>query len=554
MTEGSAGTPPPGDGDRGTARRAGDVGGGEGAAGVAGTAGRVDETRDNGGRPLTLPGVETPRSNPARARLSLRGRLTALTAAVVIVAIAVVSLSAYATVRYVSDQEISRNLQWQAQAIFDSPTPPGLSGAGAPSGPDWDSGTHPGHRPDEGQSAGPADPAPHFVQVTPSVRALVVTRRWSGHQAGVTWTADGLGGAEYAVLRGDETYSYRTANRQRILATMDGTGRAVVLTQDISSTRQMLGALVFVLVLVGIAGSLTAVIAGMAVATAGLGPVARLRRAVDRVSKTDELRPVPVQGVDEFAHLTESFNEMLRALQASRDKQAELVADASHELKTPLTSLRTNIELLMLASRPDTPDVSDADRREIERDVVAQIDEMASLVGDLVDLARADAMDPVYEDVDVVGTLREALDRVSRRRPDVTFESHLTTWHLCGDSFGLGRAFLNLLDNAAKWSPAGGVVRVYMDRIDDRSVEIRVADSGPGIPAEDRTKVFDRFYRSISSRSMPGSGLGLAIVKQVVETHGGVVMADESDDGGALIRLVLPGATTAHGSCPATGG
>ena len=145
---------------------------------------------------------------------------------------------------------------------------------------------------------------------------------------------------------------------------------------------------------------------------------------------------------------------------------------------------------------------------------------------------------------------------MQRRRPDVTFTTHLIDWQLRGDSFALSRALLNLLDNAAKWSPEGGVVRVWMQPIagegsdaaasgaedfSESEVEIRVADSGPGIPKEDREKVFDRFYRSIKARAMPGSGLGLAIVKQVIERHQGVIVADESDDGGALMRVVLPG-------------
>ncbi|POB29149.1 two-component sensor histidine kinase, partial [Klebsiella pneumoniae] len=140
--------------------------------------------------------------------------------------------------------------------------------------------------------------------------------------------------------------------------------------------------------------------------------------------------------------------------------------------------------------------------------------------------------------------------------PDVTFEIHAEPWVTQGDPLSLKRALLNLLDNAAKWSPQGGSVRVWMQPIppaasgltagtpasdgEEAAVEIRVADSGPGIPAADRKKVFDRFYRSINSRSMQGSGLGLSIVKQAVVNHGGAIIVDESDDGGALMRVVLP--------------
>ena len=100
------------------------------------------------------------------------------------------------------------------------------------------------------------------------------------------------------------------------------------------------------------------------------------------------------------------------------------------------------------------------------------------------------------------------------------------------------------MDNAAKWSPEDGTVRIGLRPVGEDLVELTVADSGPGIPEEERAKVFDRFYRAIQSRSMPGSGLGLAIVKQVIARHGGTIAVEESDDGGALMRVRLPGSAT----------
>lgn len=306
-------------------------------------------------------------------------------------------------------------------------------------------------------------------------------------------------------------------------------------------------------------GFIASIIAGIAVANSGIQPITRLRRAADEVSRTGELRQIPVYSHDELGSLTDSFNNMMNALQEAQTKQKNLVADASHELKTPLTSLRTNVELLMLASQRkdgEGPGISEEDRKDLERDVIAQIDEMSGLIGDLVDLAREDSNPEVLSTVEISELITLGIERVQRRRPDVTFDTHLIEWHLQGDAFALSRALLNLLDNAAKWSPEGGVVRVWMQPIvveegdaagpdtgapAHQEVEIRVADSGPGIPKEDRENVFDRFYRSIQARSMPGSGLGLAIVKQVIERHHGVIVADESDDGGALMRAVLPG-------------
>jgi len=217
------------------------------------------------------------------------------------------------------------------------------------------------------------------------------------------------------------------------------------------------------------------------------------------------------------------------------------VADAGHELRTPLTSLRTNMELLIASSRPGAPALSELDRSELREDVIAQIEELSTLVGDLVELAREEAPQVVQEDVELAELVEHAVERVRRRRSEVVFESWLQPWRMVGDAAALERAVLNVLDNAAKWSPAGESVQVVMTQVDPTHLEVTVSDAGTGIAPEDRALVFERFYRSTSSRSMPGSGLGLAIVKQVALRHGGAVWAEESDRGGARVRLRLAG-------------
>ncbi|MCK7663314.1 HAMP domain-containing histidine kinase [Corynebacterium sp. CCM 9185] len=346
---------------------------------------------------------------------------------------------------------------------------------------------------------------------------------------------------EVDVLQGTREVSVRSSGDERIFAESNKIGATVILAQDMRGTHQLISSLGLVLLLIGGIGVLIAIAAGMVVATTGLRPVSRLRQAVDYVARTDDLRPITVVGNDELAQLTRSFNGMLAALSASRRRQAELVADAGHELKTPLTSLRTNIELLMMVDRQGGASISQQDRRDLERDVIAQIEELSTLIGDLVDLAREDGPQQIVECVDLVECMETSLERVRRRRPDVTFTFASTPWFLYGDPFALGRATLNLMDNAAKWSPEGGEVRIDMEQVSDGLMEIRFSDSGPGIPVEDRQKVFERFYRSIAARSMPGSGLGLAIVAQVIARHAGTIVAEESDDGGAMMRVTLPG-------------
>lgn len=171
---------------------------------------------------------------------------------------------------------------------------------------------------------------------------------------------------------------------------------------------------------------------------------------------------------------------------------------------------------------------------------MAQMEEMSILIGDLVNLARDEAQGAEPEDFRLDEVLEEAVDRVRRRRPDVTFLFEADPWVIHGDRFAMGRAPINLIDNAAKWSPEGGTVRVSL-KAATRNAVLIVDDSGPGIAPAEREKVFERFYRAPESRSMPGSGLGLAIVKQVFDRHNATIVVEESDDGGARFRVVFPG-------------
>ena len=358
-------------------------------------------------------------------------------------------------------------------------------------------------------------------------------------------SAPPLGAQELSVAAGRAEYTVRTADLEdhpyRVVAVHAGEGQALVIAQRLDSTQQMFTKLGISLPIVGGAGVILAAIAGVAVARAALRPVDRLTDATERVAATGDMRPIPVDGNDELARLTHSFNEMLGALAASREQQRRLVADAGHELRTPLTSMRTNLELLAAASQPGAPTLPESDRAEILEDVQAQVAELSTLVGDLVELARDDAPSVVHEPVELTDAIERALERARRRAGDVEFVPILVPWALLGDATALERAVLNLLDNAAKWSPPGGKVRVQMRPIDEWSLVLEVADAGPGISAADLPHVFDRFYRATTSRTMPGSGLGLAIVRQVAVRHGGAVWAGRAPEGGALLALRLPG-------------
>ena len=309
-------------------------------------------------------------------------------------------------------------------------------------------------------------------------------------------------------------------------------GIAVQVARPLTEVDNTLERITRFLVAITLVGIGTAAIFGLLVARTALAPVRRLTEATENVTETGDLSErIEVTGDDELSQLASRFNTMLEALEASAKAQRQLVADASHELRTPLTSLRTNIEVLT-----GKRNVPDSDRAPLIADVVEQLDEMTTLIAELIELAHGDRQPSEPEEVRLDLLTAAAVERTRRNRPGVDFKTEFEESVVHGVPATLERAIGNLLDNAAKWSPPGGDVEVTVS-----SGEVTVRDHGPGIDEADRPYVFDRFYRSASSRGMPGSGLGLAIVRQVAEAHGGVVTTERPADGGTLMRFRLNG-------------
>ena len=279
-------------------------------------------------------------------------------------------------------------------------------------------------------------------------------------------------------------------------------------------------------------------LAGWAVAANGLRPVRRLTAATERVARTTDLTPIAVSGTDELARLTTSFNSMLTALDAAQTRERQLIADAGHELRTPLTSLRTNIELMGQATSQGQRSLTTVEHAEIMGDVRAQLEELTTLVGDLVELARDEPVRRDPEPLDLADVIDLAVSRVRLRTSQVEVEVSTQPWMVVGEAQLLERAVTNLLDNAVKWSPAGGVVRVTLaDGV------VSVADQGPGIAPTDLPHIFDRFYRASEARTLPGSGLGLSIVKRAAERHGGVADVTSTLGEGTIFTLSVPAAS-----------
>ncbi|MGZ4447193.1 MAG: sensor histidine kinase [Nocardioides sp.] len=465
--------------------------------------------------PLAPTGPRTWEERRWHYRRSLASRVILLTTMAVGLAVAFVALGAYVTVRMQMTQTLDQSLVERAHK----------------------SATY------QGLIHFPGGEVPAWALVASDLRIALLASDQTVYQPDRITHFPQLGAPELAVARGDATQSIRTVSEggtdYRVVSVPYSNGTSLVLAQSLAPQERVLERLGAVMLLFGLAGVIAAALAGWGVARNGLRPVRRLTTAVEEIARTEKLDPLPVEGDDEIARLAYAFNQMLVALDASRDRQRRLVVDAGHELRTPLTSLRTNLDLLSQADGTDAPMLPPEARAELLDDVRAQIEELTTLIGDLVELARDEPLTHVVEAVDIAEVLDQALARVRRRAPGVTFEVHTDPWWVVGEPAGLERAITNLLDNAAKWSPADGTVVVRL-----AGGVLTVDDEGPGISAEDLPHVFERFYRSPESRSMPGSGLGLSIVHQVAERHAGGVEAGPSPAGGARLTLRLPGRST----------
>jgi two-component system sensor histidine kinase MprB len=314
-------------------------------------------------------------------------------------------------------------------------------------------------------------------------------------------------------------------------------GRGLQVAHSLADAEQVLQQLLSGAIAFAVAGIVLAPFAGAAVASGALLPLRRLSGVTRRVAMTGDLtQRVGARGSDELAVFAKSFDAMLDRLEAmvaeverARRMQRQLVADASHELRAPLATLRANVELLSLDS-----DAPVGDRETLLAETRIGIQELTTLVGQVIDLAREDERVHQRAPVRLDRVVRDELERMQRRYPAVEFAARLEETTVTGDVEALTRAITNLLDNAGKWSPAGGTVEVLL-----RAGVLEVRDEGPGIDGADLPHVFERFYRGARTKAIPGSGLGLAIVAQVMAAHGGNVAVESRTPAGTIFRATF---------------
>ncbi|MBC6466422.1 HAMP domain-containing histidine kinase [Actinomadura alba] len=457
-------------------------------------------------------------------RLTLRSRLTILTATAVAVAVAACAGASWLLTRNELYRQIDRSL---TEIPFGRREP-----AGSPPRPDGSL-----QNTLRNCSSEPADPVLSPLRFTAQVikpDGTSCVMPGSPHALVIT-------DHDREVARGLHDDVFRDGATtdgipMRVLTRPMPDGTTVSIALPLKEVQRSLRNLALLLIPVSLFGVLGAASAGLLIARAALRPVDELTGVVVHIARTEDLDTViPVSGNDEIARLGGSFNTMTRALAASRDRQRALIADAGHELRTPLTSLRTNIDLL-LRSESTGRDLPAETKHRLLVSVKAQLHELSSLVGDLLELARPDRGERATEVVALHHVVDRAVGRARLRGLGLRLDAAVEPWHVHGDAGQLERAVMNLLDNAVKFSPLGGTVDVRL-----RGGELTVRDQGPGIPAEDLPHVFDRFWRSPSARSLPGSGLGLSIVALVVRESGGNVSLGPAPGGGTLARVRLPG-------------
>jgi two-component system, OmpR family, sensor histidine kinase MprB len=304
--------------------------------------------------------------------------------------------------------------------------------------------------------------------------------------------------------------------------------KAVQVALPLTSVDDVLHGLLTTYLLVVGAGILLAALLGALIARTALAPIKRFTEQTEEVtSALDRPHRLEETGGEELERLAASFNQTLDALERSVLAQRHLIADASHELRTPMAALRSNIQIFLDAQRLD-----EQERKELQDSIVAELDELTQLVSDVLQLARGTAPSEHTEPVELDAIVREVVSRTLRRAPQIEFDLVLESTVIVNSPDRVSRAVTNVIDNARKWSPPDGAIEV---RLRDGTLTVR--DHGPGFNERDIDRVFDRFYRAEQSRRMPGSGLGLAIVKQAAEAHGGSVQAANAPDGGAVVMV-----------------
>ena len=313
-----------------------------------------------------------------------------------------------------------------------------------------------------------------------------------------------------------------------------GSGYAIVLLAN-GGVASSLSTLLSALVAVGIAVVLLAALAGALLARQALAPIERMRRQADAIPGDQLDRRIDEGRPDELGRLASAFNRLLARAQVANERQRQFVADASHELRTPVTALQGHARIVARAA--ERGDLERA--RESAQIVVDTGTRMANTMAELLTLADVDEGMRTMAPVQLDRVAAEACDELEAAYPGRGIHATLENVVVTGDASRLGELVRILLDNALKYSPAAAPVELTVRRSCGDAL-LEVADHGAGVTAEDREHAFERFYRGAAARGTDGSGLGLAIAAAVAERHGGEVRLADAPGGGTVATVQLP--------------
>jgi heavy metal sensor kinase len=377
--------------------------------------------------------------------------------------------------------------------------------------------------------------------LTPGGEILLRNERLGNRSVGgEVFAGEGIGGYSERTSRLSDGTPVRLVSRLHVL---DGRRILIRLAHSEEPLLLRLKDLLLASLVVLPAVLAAAGVAGYTLARRALSPIEQMARRAQEITpeRLDARLPNDYTD-DELRQLAGVFNDTLARLERAFDQLRRFTADASHELRTPLAMIRSVGEVGL------QKDGTRAEYRDIVGSMLEEVNRLTSLIDNLLTISRADsghiqlhrAAVPVLALVREAAGLFEVL--VEEKAQTLTVEGDESA-QIEGDAVFLRQAFVNVIHNAVKYSPPGGAIVAKVELVDGQVV-VEIHDNGPGIPAEDQPKVFDRFYRVDKARwrESGGAGLGLSIVKWAVEVHGGTVTLDSTPNHGSTFRISLPAA------------
>lgn len=382
--------------------------------------------------------------------------------------------------------------------------------------------------------------AVHLFRVRDGNRTLIRSQEWATSGLDEQTSGGDLAPAPI-LLTTDKKQLYRV--RSSLLPLQDKLYQIVVAHEQ-SNYQRTLNTLALIILLILPVSIALSLVVGYLIAGRVLSPVAAITAKAQEINAENLEARLPVTGEDnEFNNLAQVFNQTFSRLENSFEQLRRFTSDASHELRTPLTAIRSIGETALQQQRLNP------ESAETIGSMLEETDRLVQTVESLLLLSRADSQALMKEPVEVGDLLADVVEFLSvlaeEKQQQIVFERQAAL-QMETDSCMLRRAFLNLVDNAVKYSPEKAVITVRIYYQTDGFTVVEVADQGSGIPDQDKLRVFDRFYRIDNGRCREkgGTGLGLAITRASVEAHGGQVSIHDNPDGGTLFRVRFAPAQT----------